>query len=369
MEFIDERGRLFGLVNVIDALVVLLVLAVLVAGLALVYPPGAGGEPASRYATVELAQQPAYVADRISAGDRMVTRAGNVTVTDVYVTDAETDTTVVARVEVNGTLVEREDRSGRAFVYDEEPLRAGRRLDINTTEYTARGIVTNVSTEGRSLPTERTSVRIQTTVPTATVDAISTGDTYAVAGDTIATVESVQTFPTNRSDRRLVTLGVTMETIRQSGVRTFAGRPTTVGASVPVRTDSYDLNGTIVATGTLARPGQATTTTAVVEIENVPPAVADEIDAGDTEIIRDRRLARVESVRSDNATVILTSESGEIFAREHPRNRDVTMTVALETRRTPDGLRFHGRPLEVGSDVVLELDGMTVSGRVTRLQG
>jgi hypothetical protein len=37
MEVIDEEGRLFGAVNVVDALVVLLVLAVVVAGAALVF--------------------------------------------------------------------------------------------------------------------------------------------------------------------------------------------------------------------------------------------------------------------------------------------------------------------------------------------
>jgi len=56
---IDDEGRLFGAVNIIDALVVLFVVAVIVAGVALVF----GGDPEpepdidSTYATLDLGTQ------------------------------------------------------------------------------------------------------------------------------------------------------------------------------------------------------------------------------------------------------------------------------------------------------------------------
>ena len=49
MELIDERGRLFGRVNVVDALVVLLVAAVVVAGVALVAGGSEGRIETTRY--------------------------------------------------------------------------------------------------------------------------------------------------------------------------------------------------------------------------------------------------------------------------------------------------------------------------------
>jgi hypothetical protein len=49
MGLIDERGRLFGRVNVIDALVVLLAVAVVAAGVALV--AGGAGNPVGRSIT------------------------------------------------------------------------------------------------------------------------------------------------------------------------------------------------------------------------------------------------------------------------------------------------------------------------------
>ena len=50
MELIDEEGNLFGIVNVIDALVVLVLVAVLVAGVALVT---GGSDPAEPDAASE----------------------------------------------------------------------------------------------------------------------------------------------------------------------------------------------------------------------------------------------------------------------------------------------------------------------------
>ncbi len=113
MSLIDEDGNLFGVVNVVDALAIVLLVAVVVAGVAVV----SGGEMGvdvvaalagtlllvvvvagvavvsgdattaeTRYATVELGEQPAYVVDRLEAGDVATLEDGDVaTVTDVHV--------------------------------------------------------------------------------------------------------------------------------------------------------------------------------------------------------------------------------------------------------------------------------------------
>ena len=45
MDVLDEKGRLFGRVNVVDALVVVFAVAVVIAGASLVYGDGLGNEP------------------------------------------------------------------------------------------------------------------------------------------------------------------------------------------------------------------------------------------------------------------------------------------------------------------------------------
>ncbi|MFC7135289.1 MULTISPECIES: DUF4330 domain-containing protein [Salinibaculum] len=74
MPLIDEDGRLFGTVNIIDALVVLFVFAIAVAGVALVTGGGGGGgnttnsETITRTIVFQTTDQPAYVADAIQEG-------------------------------------------------------------------------------------------------------------------------------------------------------------------------------------------------------------------------------------------------------------------------------------------------------------
>jgi hypothetical protein len=71
MELIDDGGSLFGAVNVVDALVVLLVLAVVVAGAAFVFMDDPAPEPdvGTTYATLDMGTQPAYIVDAINEGD------------------------------------------------------------------------------------------------------------------------------------------------------------------------------------------------------------------------------------------------------------------------------------------------------------
>ena len=72
MAIIDEEGRLFGTVNIIDALVVLFVIAIAVAGVALV-TGGSGdtdtdAEPVTRTIVFQTTDQPEYVANAIQEG-------------------------------------------------------------------------------------------------------------------------------------------------------------------------------------------------------------------------------------------------------------------------------------------------------------
>jgi len=71
MPVLDDEGRLFGAVNVVDALVVLFVLAVAVAGVALVTGAGDGTadpEPETRTVVVQTGAQPDYVVEAIEEG-------------------------------------------------------------------------------------------------------------------------------------------------------------------------------------------------------------------------------------------------------------------------------------------------------------
>lgn len=86
MRLIDEKGKLFGLVNPIDLLVVLLI--VLIAGGA-VYKlkfSAAGSAAKTVYATVRIPLVIPYVADKVKVGDKIVS---GTSYTDVEIVKVE----------------------------------------------------------------------------------------------------------------------------------------------------------------------------------------------------------------------------------------------------------------------------------------
>ncbi|EMA47126.1 DUF4330 family protein [Halobiforma nitratireducens] len=303
MELIDEDGNLFGVVNVIDALVVLLLLAVVVAGVALV----TGGEPnetatedgETGYATVELGQQPDYVIDRLRTGNTAVLEGTGetVTVTDVYVTP-------LAAGETNETVADGE-RSAEA---NNETTRT---IDAVADSVVQPHVVVRLEFEN-----------------------------VGVGGD-----ESREEFHVD-------------------------GDPLLLGDERQLDMGTYRTNGTVTDLS-FEDPSlgiEESTTTAEVELRNVSPGVAGALEEGMTETVRGNTHARIDAVEEEPASVVLVSDDGNIHEREHPRNRDVTLTVELRTQESTSTARFRGEPVRIGSSIVLDFDTLVVEGDVVGVE-
>lgn len=469
MELIDDDGDLFGVVNVIDALAVLLVIAVLIAGAALLGFIGTQPTEETRYVTIDLGEQPAYVAEQIDEGDVMAPADtdGNLTLTDVYVTPVDNETvTVTIRAEVEGSLAESDQRAGKIFEYHGNVMRPGVTMTVDTTEYELEGTVVSMASDGRSLDTVSKAVTLETTVSPSTarqvaagdtfdiggqtvaevtavhvapgpgddtrtltlgleLDAIDrggsvhfagkpldlnrtirldvgdsrfegtvtaldtdelsvsertvtlratlsaetarqlrSGDTYEIAGEPVATIDSVTVYPTTEPATRRVVLEVRLRTITQDGVEKFGSRPVRLGEWIPFETEAYDFSGKVIARDSLSEVAETKTITAVVKLENVSPEQVDVLEAGMTERIDGSTNARVVDKRTEPAVTILTSQDGNIYEREHPRNKDVYLTVELEVRDMGNGLYFHGKRLKYGDDVVFDFRTVVVRGTV-----
>jgi hypothetical protein len=160
MQVIDEEGRVFGVVNIIDILVVLFILAVVVAGLAFVLgndSSDSAGDEEIGTATVTLRAegvQP-YVADALSMGpveDGNVTRIENVSVQPTTVYTENGSGAVLTRdhprlktVEIK-VIVEVTD-GPNGLLFGQQPLRVGKPIDIDSGTVALRGDVAAIETE------------------------------------------------------------------------------------------------------------------------------------------------------------------------------------------------------------------------------
>ncbi|MFT4920970.1 MAG: hypothetical protein ACI8XM_000162 [Haloarculaceae archaeon] len=160
VEFIDDNGRVFGLVNVIDLLVVLVVLAVLAARIALVVgsnEPESEPEPETTTATVEvrISGIQSYVASSIPQAGPL--EAGNVSrITNRTVRPQE----VVVQNESGDLLVRAHPRLQTALLevslpvtetegdlqFDGSPLEIGRTVSLDFGHLELDGTVTGIET-------------------------------------------------------------------------------------------------------------------------------------------------------------------------------------------------------------------------------
>lgn len=371
MDVIDEHGRLFGVVNVIDALVVLLVAAVVVAGVALVLqepePAPPGPETVTRYATITFGEKPPDVAESIAPGDRARladggtgnASAGGVNVTDLYRVPGQNEKIfVVARVAMTGHL-----RDG-SFEVDGQPIRIGSAVTIVGDAYGLEGRITALNRSGERLATGATPVVLEATVPTAVASTITTGDAIRGGSVTGGTVESVSVYPTGTADKRRVHLGVRLRTRSTPAGPEYAGRPVRVGQTRTVVPGDTAVKGTVLALGTATPPGESTSVRVRVAWNDVPPALAGAVTANATEQLRGDTTARVVDRRLTPESVVVRADNGTVHRRDHPRLKNVTLTVDLAARRTDEGLQFHGRRLHLGRTIVLEFQDITVEGQV-----
>lgn len=241
MDLIDDDGRLFGVVNIIDALVVLLVLAVAVAGIALVTSQEPAPEPdvASTHATLDLGSQPQYIVSEINEGDTYSpTDESTITITDVYVTPAGNQDRVTVRVKLKGPA------HGNSITYKNAPPRLGRTLAITTDLYEVSGSIRAVG-DSASLNRETATVLYEDRVAATTAETLAAGDAIRVAGRTVATVENVTVYPTANPTRNDILLNLSVNAYTVNGDLRFGDTPLRAGQQLTLPFDGATLNGDI----------------------------------------------------------------------------------------------------------------------------
>jgi len=373
---IDDDGNLFGVINVVDALVVLLVLAVAAAGAALLVP---SGDSETRYVTIELGPQPDFTVEQIGVGDEadIVTNADTdeettaedaLQITDLYLFpaegdgDQEGDVSVIVRAEIEGDQIAAGDST--TIGVGGEALRFGESLQIETTDYVASGTVTAIEEDDADITTEEETFVVQADVDRRVAGNVEVGDTYQIGDSPLVTVESVSEYVTDDRDTRRVVLGVSAET-RVAGETAFVGeQPLRTGADLSIRTDTYDVTGEIIRTGSTQEPGTPDTRELSVTVDELSPTRTNALQAGMTEDVRDSVTAELLAVTDRPAEQVLES-GGELVVREHPRDREVDLTIETSVREQQDGsIQFRGDSLAIGEDVTFQFGDVIVDGEL-----
>ena len=275
-ELIDEDGQLFGVINVIDALVGLLIISVLVAGIALV-GPFSGDNTETRYVTIDAGTQPEYIATQITEGDQWTPEgsATTLTVEEAFISpqvesDQAGNRRVIIRASVNGTLIEstaqidESQLDNTPIQFAGEPLRFGRTFTIETNQYVIEGTVTDVSQNPTRGTQTTQTVNVELTgVTLEEAELLAVGMTEVMGTKETATLTDIQTAPSvetvetddgletvERPQRRDLTLTLTL-TVREleDGTVLFRGEQLRPGQQLVLELDDIIVEGQVTAIG------------------------------------------------------------------------------------------------------------------------
>lgn len=362
MDVIDDDGNLFGAVNVVDALVVLVVLAVVVAGVAFVFADDPAPEPEpdteTTYATLDMGTQPAYIVDVINEGDTYPPDGSSlITITDVHLTPRESDIGVTLRVELQGQA------NDDAMTYANAPPRLGRTLTIATSQYEVSGQIRAVG-DGNALAGGTQPVILRDTLDAETATAVTPGDEIRLAGRTVATIEDVATYATNNSERTRILVETNLTTHHENGQARFGGVPLQRGQSLTLPADDYTINGQIERMNGDLQLGETSTRRVTLRMTDVREDTADTIRPGMVEGSTSDPVAEITDVETEPSLIIATGEDGSVNVADHPINRDVTITADIQVRDTPTGVQFKGEPLRGGTNITIDLGTRIIEAEV-----
>jgi hypothetical protein len=256
MDVIDDEGRLFGVVNVVDALVGRFLLAIVAAGVALVLGGGGAapagptptpsptptatplGHQATQTVTLDLGTHPRYVASLVEPGNATLAGA-NATITDVYRSPRGENVLLVATAHVEGRAAEDGFRVGDTY------LRYGVGATLVTDQYQINSRVATVG-GSETIPTEEVTATVEANVSHGVADSIEVGDTQRLAGESVATVEGVETVEKGE-DWAVVRVDLTLVTRPVDDQFEYGGHPVRVGTGLGFATSRYQFSGRVVA--------------------------------------------------------------------------------------------------------------------------
>jgi len=345
MEVIDDEGRLLGVVNVVDALVVLLALAVVVAGAALVFGGSDTDAPdtATAHVTLDLGTQPGFVIEELDEGDtHSPSENSQLTVTDVHLTPRGDDIRAVVRAQLEGQA------TNDGLAYSGAPPRLGRTLTIATNRYQVEGQIRAVGT-GDALTRADATVVLRSTMTAPEARTLATGDEIRIAGRTVATIDDVAVYATDNPDRRLVYLQTSLATHSVRGEPRFGGQPVRAGQSITLPGDGYTVAGTIERVGAGLERGDVD----ILLQQTVDIETADRLAEGDAAVVAGATTATVERV--------------ELYGTANPDRKRAFVGLSLSTVGHGDRPQFGATPVQSGRDLTIRTPEYTLTGPIERV--
>lgn len=250
MGVVDEKGRLFGVVNVIDLAVAVVVLVTLAGGAAFVLLDEPA-PPEQRYLTVALDDRPdgstpVLDSDAVRPPDGTVQLGRtDARVTDSYVAPGDTGGVVtVVRLRVNVSAANADRATDRRLVTESETFLVGQEIELVDGEADYAGYVHAVGDSDGDLPVRTVNASVVARVPQSVAERVQPGDIQRVAGREVARVTAVERRATD-DDRTRLQVTVALRVLDTGDGPLYGTQHVRPGAEVVIAPDGYEISGTV----------------------------------------------------------------------------------------------------------------------------
>ncbi|MBL7129850.1 MAG: DUF4330 family protein [Candidatus Omnitrophica bacterium] len=412
MRFIDEKGRLFGKINVIDFLVILSLFCILPAfyfGYKILNRPTVTEERGvftSIDAYAILKDLSLEGAKLISVGDKELDDNGNV-IGEILDIDKIESNFIEIDLSEEETIVKEDVKrkqasvkmrltgriNGNDILYKENKIKIGSMIDFKTAKYRAKGIIiSKISEPSREIKVSKSgfnpiivSLLFRNLSPEI-ARLVSEGDFETGGdGDTIAKVLAVgKPEPysykvdlgggnyATRTDSQKRQLLVKMEIMGriEGNVFYFRDKRIALDSRIEFNTNKYNIKGMVVKEPAEVKRIDKKWKVLKVKFTNLVPELASLISEDDEErYISGELVAKVTSVlNNEPAEVVVPSQDGRLNIAKDPIYRDVIVLMKVRCIKAQKGLFFKETRIKVGNNLSLQTEEYDVNGTIIGIE-
>ncbi len=350
MPIVDEKGRLFGKINIIDLIVILFIVLVIIVGFKYLLS-GSEQEYVPVYFKVDNVEPD--IVESLKIGDVVFDSNGNEI---AIINDLELLENHQLFVTADVLVINDKD----IFIFENEyVLKANNKIKLETQSMVLNGEVILVN---KTPITKLDNLTISVHISSNNLeDLLETEYIYDYFGNEIAKIERINSIVTSGTNK-IVDMDIVIKTKRIGGERYFQGQSIRLSNSLRFLTDDLLFSGVIVEVKD--EPTNSIPKEIKIKIYDIYPWLVDAMGVGDTELSQGKVNAEIIGIEIVPAEMIVETHTGEVYKRDHPVNKDVTLIVELQVEQRHDEYYFHNYKVKIGQEISLDLGDVEFTGMI-----
>lgn len=373
MKIIDENGRIFKKINIIDLVVLAVVIIFLFWGVKKLIETETYSDIYIRLRLCEkegdkisnCGNLPLYYSDIVQEGDAIFLEDK---ISGIIIDKSiRKDSDLGSSIDINLIIKLRALEKKNYYYFEDTLINLNERLNIDTNRTKLAGKIIKFNKNYSDVKFDQYQKEVEIVLrnqPSEVANKIKKGDKELdYDKNTVAEIVDYKIYPIQNSDEKNIVIEAKINTLFFDDSYWFKNKKLKVGQDIFIETEEFILKGRINRIESKEYPKLEKR--AIIKIFNQPKFIAEKIKENDKEIdLKGKVVAEVLSKEVKKAEIEITTDNGEIVLAVSPTREDIILEVLLMAEKIYDKVYFHDNLLRVGNDIFLSLNEIDVSGKI-----